>query len=69
MKEYTLAILLLTQAAEMLNVPPGPDLPESEHQSMQDEGMVVFQAFTDILVQCGDFPAALTRVLVPVVDR
>lgn len=69
MKDYTLAILLLTQVAEMLNVPPSPDLPETEHQAMQDAGMVVFQAFSNILVQCGEFPAALTRVLIPVVDR
>jgi hypothetical protein len=69
MKDYTLAILLLTQTAEILNVPPGPDLPEADHLTMQEEGMLIFQAFTDILVQCGDFPAALTRVLIPVIDR
>ena len=65
MKEYALPIMLLSQAAQEACQPPD----DSPDQDRPSQGVVVFHAFIDVLIQVVDFPVALTSVLIPVIER
>ena len=66
MKEYTLPIMLLTKMAVQSQSPS-----EGAADATEDEAAVqdVFNSFVDVLLQCNNFPAALTRITIPVLDR
>ena len=61
MKEYTLAIMLLTRTAEQTLASKDP--------TTLSQAADLYHSLIDVLVKCGDFPAALTRVLGPLIDR
>ena len=70
MKHCTLAIMLLTQAA--LHTSPPPENPAASDKGTQaafDMTVELFCASVDILLQCGNAPAALAQVMVPVMER
>ena len=65
MKEYTLPIMLLTQAA---NQSAGTGLDEIEGMTRRPVANP-FQPFVEIFMQCTQFPDAIAKVLVPVIER
>ena len=59
MKDCTLPIMLLTKLA--IQSQSGTD--------SETDASNIFTAFVDIFIQCDSFPAALTKILIPVIDR
>ena len=64
MKDYTLPIMLLTQTARQWTDS------QTDTQSADQEGFRdIFTSFLDLLLACSDFPDAVSKVLVPVIER
>ena len=67
MKDYTLAILLLTQVGQLYRSLRGTDDNDAEYTILKSQQ--VFSDFVHTLLMLDNFPAALSKVLLPVFER